>query len=46
MGEAKSLNAGFMSGAPGLRVVLRFVGGKARRTQIGVALFRDAKECI
>jgi hypothetical protein len=24
-------------------VVLRFVGGKARRTQIGVALFRDGR---
>jgi hypothetical protein len=30
----------------GLSVVSRFVGGKARRTQIGVALFRDGKECI
>jgi len=29
-----------------LCVVLRFEGGKARRTQIGVALFADIKECI
>jgi hypothetical protein len=39
---------GFTPAPPPVRSseVLRFVGGKGRRTQIGVALSRDGKECI